>query len=166
MAMLCSAARSATWEPTRRLPSRSATAATAREHRCREPIPRGRFYRSRGRLPLGELRQWAPCCARQRVERHSPSERLLRRRDGLARCRGQDVSRRQCRGVRNTLGMAADEPLPRRTFDHALAGDWSDHRDCHIRPAYLPQARCRDPRAGPPRLAQRARVINSRPAYP
>jgi mRNA interferase YafQ len=30
--------------------------------------------------------------------------------------------------------LAADEPLPRRNFDHALTGDWSDHRDCHIRP--------------------------------
>ncbi len=30
--------------------------------------------------------------------------------------------------------LAADEPLPRHNFDHALTGDWSDHRDCHIRP--------------------------------
>lgn len=30
--------------------------------------------------------------------------------------------------------LAADEPLPRRCFDHPLTGDWTDHRDCHIRP--------------------------------
>ena len=30
--------------------------------------------------------------------------------------------------------LAADEPLPRNNFDHALTGDWRDHRDCHIRP--------------------------------
>jgi mRNA interferase YafQ len=30
--------------------------------------------------------------------------------------------------------LAADKPLPRRHVDHALTGDWSDHRDCHIRP--------------------------------
>jgi mRNA interferase YafQ len=30
--------------------------------------------------------------------------------------------------------LAADKPLPRRNFDHPLAGDWSDHRDCHIKP--------------------------------
>lgn len=30
--------------------------------------------------------------------------------------------------------LAADEPLPRRNFDHALTGEWSDHRDCHLRP--------------------------------
>jgi mRNA interferase YafQ len=29
---------------------------------------------------------------------------------------------------------AKDEPLSRRYFDHPLGGEWSDHRDCHIRP--------------------------------
>ena len=33
--------------------------------------------------------------------------------------------------------LASDTPLPRRNFDHALSGDWSDHRDCHIRPDLL-----------------------------
>lgn len=30
--------------------------------------------------------------------------------------------------------LAADETLPRRNFDHPLSGDWTDHRDCHIKP--------------------------------
>jgi mRNA interferase YafQ len=30
--------------------------------------------------------------------------------------------------------LAADEPLPRRAVDHALTGQWNDHRDCHLRP--------------------------------
>jgi mRNA interferase YafQ len=30
--------------------------------------------------------------------------------------------------------LAKDEPLPRRYFDHPPSGEWSDHRDCHIRP--------------------------------
>ena len=30
--------------------------------------------------------------------------------------------------------LAADTPLPRRNFDHALTGEWSDHCDCHVRP--------------------------------
>ncbi len=30
--------------------------------------------------------------------------------------------------------LAADTPLPRKHFDHPLVGEWSDHRDCHIRP--------------------------------
>lgn len=30
--------------------------------------------------------------------------------------------------------LAADIPLPERFHDHALVGEWKDHRDCHIRP--------------------------------
>jgi mRNA interferase YafQ len=30
--------------------------------------------------------------------------------------------------------LVADALLPRRYFDHPLVGEWSDHRDCHIRP--------------------------------
>ena len=30
--------------------------------------------------------------------------------------------------------LAQDAPLPRQNFDHPLTGDWSDHRDCHVRP--------------------------------
>ena len=30
--------------------------------------------------------------------------------------------------------LAADTPLPRRIFDHPLSDEWSDHRDCHIKP--------------------------------
>lgn len=30
--------------------------------------------------------------------------------------------------------LAADKPLPHRNFDHPLVGEWTDHRDCHIKP--------------------------------
>ena len=30
--------------------------------------------------------------------------------------------------------LVADKPLPKHYFDHPLTGEWSDHRDCHIRP--------------------------------
>lgn len=30
--------------------------------------------------------------------------------------------------------LANDTQLPRRYKDHPLAGEWSDHRDCHVRP--------------------------------
>jgi mRNA interferase YafQ len=30
--------------------------------------------------------------------------------------------------------LANDTPLPLRHRDHPLSGEWSDHRDCHIRP--------------------------------
>jgi mRNA interferase YafQ len=38
------------------------------------------------------------------------------------------------RMVESTVDMLArDIPLPRRFFDHPLAGDWQDFRDCHLR---------------------------------
>jgi mRNA interferase YafQ len=30
--------------------------------------------------------------------------------------------------------LASDSQLPHRNFDHALTGEWKDHRDCHVRP--------------------------------
>ena len=30
--------------------------------------------------------------------------------------------------------LANDQPLEARYRDHALVGEWRDHRDCHIRP--------------------------------
>jgi mRNA interferase YafQ len=30
--------------------------------------------------------------------------------------------------------LATDTPLPRRNFDHPLSGEWSDCRDCHVKP--------------------------------
>jgi mRNA interferase YafQ len=30
--------------------------------------------------------------------------------------------------------LAVDTPLPASKHDHPLAGEWKDHRDCHIRP--------------------------------
>ena len=30
--------------------------------------------------------------------------------------------------------LAKDELLARKYRDHALTGDWKDHRDCHVRP--------------------------------
>ncbi len=37
--------------------------------------------------------------------------------------------------LREVVGMLiADVSLPARHRDHALGGEWSDHRDCHLRP--------------------------------
>ena len=30
--------------------------------------------------------------------------------------------------------LADDQPLEPRHHDHALIGEWKDHRDCHIKP--------------------------------
>jgi mRNA interferase YafQ len=41
--------------------------------------------------------------------------------------------------------LAADKPLPKRYVDHPLAGEWKDHRDCHIRPDLVLIYRTPDP---------------------
>ncbi len=45
----------------------------------------------------------------------------------------REKSGRHAKSIDVTM-LADDEPLPRRYFDHPLGGEWSDHRDCHIRP--------------------------------
>ena len=35
------------------------------------------------------------------------------------------------------LLLVADHALPEKYHDHALTGDWADHRDCHIKPDLL-----------------------------
>ncbi len=30
--------------------------------------------------------------------------------------------------------LVCDQPLEPRHRDHALTGDWKDHRDCHVKP--------------------------------
>ena len=44
--------------------------------------------------------------------------------------RGKDMSK-----LRTVIQLILQgEPLPERLRDHALSGDWSHHRDCHIEP--------------------------------
>ena len=33
--------------------------------------------------------------------------------------------------------LANDRPLEPRHHDHALGGEWDDHRDCHVKPDLL-----------------------------
>lgn len=30
--------------------------------------------------------------------------------------------------------LASDKPLAEKHRDHALTGEWNDHRDCHVKP--------------------------------
>ena len=41
--------------------------------------------------------------------------------------------------------LAWDKPLAPRYRDHALTGDWKDHRECHVRPDLLLIYRLPDP---------------------
>ena len=33
--------------------------------------------------------------------------------------------------------LASSEPLPEKNKDHALTGNWTGHRECHIQPDWL-----------------------------
>jgi mRNA interferase YafQ len=33
--------------------------------------------------------------------------------------------------------LVEDTPLPEKNHDHGLAGDWRDHRECHLKPDLL-----------------------------
>ncbi len=33
--------------------------------------------------------------------------------------------------------LFVDEPLPEKNRDHALSGDWSGYRECHVKPDLL-----------------------------
>jgi mRNA interferase YafQ len=33
--------------------------------------------------------------------------------------------------------LVEDKPLPEKHREHALAGDWHDHRECHLKPDLL-----------------------------
>jgi len=33
--------------------------------------------------------------------------------------------------------LANDEPLPEKYRDHALSGNWKEHRECHVLPDWL-----------------------------
>ena len=32
------------------------------------------------------------------------------------------------------VALADDQPLEPKHHDHALSGNWKDHRDCHVKP--------------------------------
>lgn len=44
------------------------------------------------------------------------------------------------------VALAGDELLEHRHRDHALSGDWNDHRDCHVRPDLVLIYRKPDPK--------------------
>jgi mRNA interferase YafQ len=53
--------------------------------------------------------------------------------------------------------LVNDQPLSERLRDHALTGNWKDHRDCHVKPdliLILSEARQRSATTRPPWLAQ------------
>jgi mRNA interferase YafQ len=56
------------------------------------------------------------------------------RRDYRRAKKGQHAHRLDAMLMEILSALAADDPLAERHRDHALSGDWADHRDCHVRP--------------------------------
>ena len=56
------------------------------------------------------------------------------KRDLKRESKGQHRKILQSEFVSIVAALAADSPLESRHRDHALTGDWKNHRDCHVRP--------------------------------
>ncbi len=56
------------------------------------------------------------------------------KRDLKREARGPHRQTLQSDFVGIVQALANDEPLAEKYRDHALSGDWQDHRDCHIKP--------------------------------
>ncbi len=53
------------------------------------------------------------------------------KRDYKREAKGQHRSTLDLELIPIITALARDEPLELRRRDHALIGDWKDHRDCH-----------------------------------
>jgi len=56
------------------------------------------------------------------------------KRDLKREAKGQHRAALATEFVKIIETLAKDMPLAVRFRDHALTGDWRDHRDCHIKP--------------------------------
>ena len=62
-------------------------------------------------------------------------ERTARfKRDYRRESRGRHRASLDASLVSVVEALANDQPLEPRRHDHALSGEWSDHRDCHVKP--------------------------------
>lgn len=56
------------------------------------------------------------------------------KRDYKRESKGRHVKSLSTDLVDIITALANDLPLEPRRRDHALSGEWSDHRDCHVKP--------------------------------
>lgn len=68
----------------------------------------------------------------RRIERAAVFRRDYRRVKAISRYRGLDA-----RLVAVLDHLVNDRPLPALNRDHALSGNWSGYRDCHLWPDLL-----------------------------
>jgi len=59
------------------------------------------------------------------------------KRDYKRECKGQHRATLDSELFPVVNFIASDQALDPRYRDHPLAGDWKDHRDCHIKPDLL-----------------------------
>ncbi len=55
-------------------------------------------------------------------------------RDYKREAKGPHRTELENRFLEVLTALANDRPLGEKHRDHALTGDWKDHRDCHIKP--------------------------------
>ena len=67
------------------------------------------------------------------------------KRDYKREAKGQHRAALDAGLVPILVALANDEPLESRHRDHALSGDWKDHRDCHVKPDLVLIYRTPDP---------------------
>ena len=60
------------------------------------------------------------------------------KRDLKRESKGQHRKALQSDFVAIVAVLATDQPLEPHHRDHALTGNWKDHRDCHIKPDLVP----------------------------
>ena len=56
------------------------------------------------------------------------------KRDDKREAKGQHRATLDAELIALVKALAGDQPLAPRYRDHALSGDWKDHRDCHLKP--------------------------------
>lgn len=56
------------------------------------------------------------------------------RRDYKREAKGQHRATLDADLMSIVMALSSDQPLEPRHCDHALTGDWKDHRDCHVKP--------------------------------
>lgn len=73
-------------------------------------------------------------------------ERTVRfRRDYKRELKGQHQRTLERELISVLVELSNDQPLTEKHRDHALTGEWSDHRDCHIKPDLILIYRKPDP---------------------
>jgi len=73
-------------------------------------------------------------------------ERTVRfRRDYKRELKGRHRRTLERELISVLVELSNDQPLAEKHRDHALTGEWSDHRDCHIKPDLILIYRKPDP---------------------